>query len=157
MKYLGIDPGPENTAWCQINGDFINCGLANNMDAFTSIRNIAANNDESQLTIAIEMVASYGMPVGAEVFNTCRLIGKLELHLELLRHVPSLIFRKDVKMELCGRTAGVNDAVIRQRLIDLYGAQGTKKNPGATYGIKKDMWAALAVAHTLRAKHLKTI
>ena len=155
MKYLGIDPGPEKTAWCQLNGDFINCGLANNVDAFKSIRDIAANNNESELTIAIEMVASYGMPVGAEVFNTCRLIGKLELHLELLRHVPLLIFRKDVKMCLCGKTAGINDAVIRQRLIDIYGAQGTKKNPGATYGIVKDMWAALAVAHTLKERMQK--
>jgi hypothetical protein len=44
------------------------------------------------------------------------------------------------------------DANIRQALIDIYGgndkAIGNKKTPGPLYGIKGDLWAALAVAVT---------
>jgi hypothetical protein len=38
------------------------------------------------------------------------------------------------------------DANIRQALIDKIGPQGTKAQPGPTYGIKSHSWAALAVA-----------
>jgi hypothetical protein len=31
-------------------------------------------------------------------------------------------------------------------LIDIYGEVGTKKNPGGTFGMSGDKWAALAVA-----------
>jgi hypothetical protein len=56
-----------------------------------------------------------------------------------------LIFRKDIKLFLCG-TMRAKDANIRQALIDKIGPQGTKKTPGPTYGIKSHTWAALAVA-----------
>jgi hypothetical protein len=35
---------------------------------------------------------------------------------------------------------------VRQALIDRLGPQGTKKNPGPTYGMRSHLWAALAVA-----------
>jgi hypothetical protein len=44
------------------------------------------------------------------------------------------------------------DANIRQALIDKIGPQGTKKDPGPTYGISKDVWSALAIAVTHTAK-----
>ena len=61
--------------------------------------------------------------------------------------------RKTVKMHLCSAIVGINDAVIRQRLIDLFGPGkdveiGTKKKPGPLYGLHGDEWAALAVAVT---------
>jgi hypothetical protein len=34
---------------------------------------------------------------------------------------------------------------VRQALIDRLGPQGTKKNPGPTYGMRSHLWAALAV------------
>jgi hypothetical protein len=58
-----------------------------------------------------------------------------------------LLPRKDVKMHLCG-TPRAKDGNIRQRLLDLLGPQGTKKQPGPTYGVKSHAWAALAVAVT---------
>jgi len=96
--------------------------------------------------LAIEMIASYGMAVGREVFETCVWIGRF---IEAW-HSPDdvrLIYRKDVKMYLCG-TPRAKDANIRQALIDLLGPQGTKKQPGPTYGVKSHAWAALAVAVT---------
>jgi hypothetical protein len=96
--------------------------------------------------IAIEMIASYGMAVGAEVFETVRWIGRFQQAC----HDPEavrLIYRKDVKMHLCGTTRA-KDPNIRQALIDKLGAPGTKKAPGPTYGVKSHAWAALAVAVT---------
>src|SRR3954471_10012128 len=66
--------------------------------------------------IAIEMIASYGMPVGAEVFETVRWIGRCQQACRDPEAVR-LIFRKDVKMHLCG-TPRAKDANIRQALID---------------------------------------
>ena len=37
---------------------------------------------------------------------------------------------------------------IRQALIDRFGPQGSKKNPGPTFGFGGDTWAALAVGAT---------
>lgn len=91
--------------------------------------------------IAIEMIASYGMPCGKEVFETCLWIGRFTEHCR----EPRLVYRRDIKMHHCG-SARAKDANIRQALIDKYGAPGTKKNPGATYGLKSHLWAAFALA-----------
>ncbi|NII07239.1 hypothetical protein HBF25_12680 [Luteibacter anthropi] len=96
--------------------------------------------------VAIEMIASYGMPVGAEVFETVRWIGRFQQACRDPEAVR-LIYRKDVKMHLCG-TPRAKDANIRQALIDKLGAPGTKKSPGPTYGVKSHAWAALGVAVT---------
>jgi hypothetical protein len=96
--------------------------------------------------VAIEMVASYGMPVGAEVFETVRWIGRFQQAF----HAPDqvrFVYRKDVKMHLCG-TMKAKDPNIRQALIDKLGPAGTKRAPGPTYGVKSHAWAALAVAVT---------
>ncbi|MGH7470493.1 MAG: hypothetical protein ACRENP_21315 [Longimicrobiales bacterium] len=52
-------------------------------------------------------------------------------------------------MHLC-KNPKAKDQNIRQALIDLLGAPGTKKNPGPTYGISGDAWSALAIAVTAR-------
>jgi hypothetical protein len=88
------------------------------------------------------MIASYGMAVGSSIFETCVWIGRF---IEVARTPVRLCYRKDVKMHLCG-SMRAKDGNIRQRLIDIFGPQGTKKQPGKTYGIKSHTWAALAVA-----------
>ena len=99
--------------------------------------------------LAVEMIASYGMPVGREVFETCVFIGRL-LQQWYQTHPPStaqLVYRKDVKMHLCG-SPRAKDAHIRQALLDKLGPVGTKKEKGPLYGVKSHAWAALAVAVT---------
>jgi hypothetical protein len=88
------------------------------------------------------MIASYGMPVGASTFETCLWIGRF---IELARTESRLVYRKDIKMHLCG-SMRAKDGNVRQALIDLIGEQGTKKDKGPTYGISSHSWAALAVA-----------
>lgn len=98
--------------------------------------------------LAIEMIASYGMPVGEDVFNTCRFIGRLQ---QASRDPESVIFVKriEVKSHLCHNGAA-RDSNIRQAIIDLYGGKeaaiGRKASPGPLYGVSGDMWSALAVA-----------
>jgi hypothetical protein len=92
--------------------------------------------------VACEMIASYGMAVGASTFETCVWIGRF---IEVARVEVELIYRKDIKLFLCG-TMRAKDANIRQALLDRIGPHGTKAQPGPTYGIKSHTWAALAVA-----------
>jgi hypothetical protein len=96
--------------------------------------------------LAIEAIASYGMPVGAEVFNTCIFVGRFQ---QAWRdpNAVRLIYRRDVKLLMCG-SARAKDANIRQALIDKLGPVGTKAAPGPLYGVKSHAWAALAVAVT---------
>ena len=53
--------------------------------------------------------------------------------------------RMTVKMHLC-HNSRAKDSNIRQALIDRFGAPGTKKEQGLTYGLKADMWQAFALA-----------
>lgn len=107
----------------------------------------------------IEMVASYGMPVGETVFETCVAIGRFEQILEA-RGIPvRRIKRKDVKMNLCGR-ATAKDSNIAQALVDRFApgernhGKGTKKEPGFFYGFKADIWQAYALGVTYIDKGL---
>lgn len=147
MSYsiLAIDPGTTESGWCVFKqGKVLASGVASNDDVLDMIS--GGLGDE----MAIEMVASYGMAVGKEVFETVLWIGRFQQ----ARRTPEavrLIYRKDVKMHLCGSTRA-KDANVRQALIDLIGPRGTKKNPGPTYGVTSHAWAALAVAVTAHAE-----
>lgn len=149
MRYIGIDPGPKQTA------------IATLQTNPTRLRGVIVRNElvlafleeckqSPNCRFGIEMIASYGMAVGASVFETCVWIGR---YVQVLDPTPAtLIYRSEVKMQLCQSTRA-KDANIRQALIDMFGEPGRKANPGLTYGFSKDMWAALGVAVTLRAKH----
>lgn len=97
--------------------------------------------------IACEKIACMGMAVGAEVLDTCEWIGRFEQKAAQLNLAFHKLKRHQVKMHLCSSTQA-KDGNIRQALLDKLGPQGTKKNPGPTYGISKDVWSALAVGIT---------
>jgi hypothetical protein len=145
MKIVAIDPGPVQSALVTLspNRKIIQASIEDN-DRIAKCLRYGLNSLEGFPYLAIEMIASYGMPVGAEVFNTCTWIGRFE---EAYAHsdLTARYFRKDIKLHLCGSNRA-RDSNVRRALIDLLGPAGVKRNPGPTYGIKKDMWAALAVA-----------
>lgn len=148
MLVFAVDPGPLKSAWVLY--DHANRRiLEHGIDYNELLRyEIKRSFKQYQLTnIVCEMVACYGQPVGAEVFATCVEIGRF---VEVACGFVRLITRAEVKKHLCHKVVGINDAVIRQRLIDLFGGKesaiGRKKSPGPLYGIHADEWAALAVA-----------
>ena len=147
-RIFAIDPGTDESGWCHFyDGRVIDSGVLPNEELLALV---TIGGDPYEL-LAMEMIASYGMPVGREVFETCVWIGRfLQAHRSKHWRKQRLIYRKDVKMHLCG-TPKAKDANIRQALIDLLGPQGTKKQPGPTYGVKSHAWAALAVAVTAAA------
>lgn len=150
MRILAIDPGTEQSGWCQFeDGELLASGVVDNRAMLEIIR----LTDSSKL--AVEMVASYGMPVGREVFETVLWTGRFVQ----AWHNPDevkLVYRKDVKMHLCG-TPTAKDSNIRQAIIDLFprtggGATpqiGVKANPGPLYGVSTHAWPALGVAITV--------
>jgi hypothetical protein len=136
---LAIDSGTTQSAFVQYdekNKQIIDHGILPNPE----MRQILIGREYD--LVALEMIASYGMPVGASTFETCLWIGRF---IEVARTEARLCYRKDVKMFLCG-SMRAKDGNVRQALIDMLGAQGTKKNKGSTYGISSHTWAALAVA-----------
>ena len=62
---LAIDPGSEQSAYVllSLNYEILEFGKVDNEKLCNSI-----SKQYGQVEIAIEMIASYGMPVGAEVF-----------------------------------------------------------------------------------------
>lgn len=99
----------------------------------------------------IEKIASYGMAVGKDVFETCYWIGQF---LHALKHQKTdSVYRKDEKIYLCG-SMKAKDSNIRQELINRYAkhdfknGKGTKANQDTFYGVSKDVWAAIAVGVT---------
>jgi hypothetical protein len=149
MIILAIDPGPEESAWVVYNTE---TGMPMSWAKESNENMDAPAND----MLAIEMVASYGMAVGSEVFETCVWIGRFierwQWSDERFETEPELIYRRDVKLHLCNNVRAT-DTNVRQALIDRYGpgrkkAVGTKKGPGPLYGMSGDCWQALAVAVT---------
>ena len=144
MKILAIDPGNIESAYCVIDADTYK------PVEFSKIENerIALGMRFADYDLlVIEMIASYGMPVGKEVFDTCVWIGQFKEIATMKNKKIEYIYRKDEKMNLCN-SMKAKDSNIRQALIDRFGVVGTKKNPGWFYGFKKDIWQAYAVGVT---------
>lgn len=144
---LAIDPGTTESGFVVLlDGQVRTSGVLTNDGMLQLLPEYAEQN----YTLAIEMIASYGMPVGREVFETCVWIGRF-MQAWRKPDAVQLVYRKDVKSLLCG-SAKAKDANIRQALLDMVGPQGTKKAPGPTYGVKSHAWAALGVAVTATAQ-----
>lgn len=145
MILLAVDPGTTESAWVRFfDGAPTQFGTIPNEEMLSFLR------DEQQCSrhLAIEMLASYGMPVGAEVFETAVWIGRF---IEAWGGPFTKVYRKDVKLHLC-QSPRAADPNVRQAIIDKYGGKanaiGKKKTQGPLYGVSGDVWAALAVAIT---------
>lgn len=161
---FAIDPGNIESAYVIVQNDLsevIEKGKVPNEELLERLywwlkedRFKGANGVEESNYFAIEMIASYGMAVGATVFDTCVWIGKFANTIEQSDCEVTYIYRKDEKMCLC-HSMKAKDANIRQALIDRFGEVGTKKNPGYFYGFSKDRWAAMAVATVFHDMYLE--
>ena len=152
MTILAIDPGNTQTGYAVLEMPefrLIKFGKADNTALLALVANADVLYDVD--AVAIEMVASFGMPVGCEVFETCVWIGRF--HQAADHQNTHYVYRKEEKEILCG-SLRAKDANIRQALIDRYArhdlknGKGTKANPDVFYGVSKDVWAAIAVGVT---------
>lgn len=155
---MAIDPGNTQSAFVVLDakGQLARFGIHRNEELRYYVREWGIACPTAEL--AIEMVASYGMTVGREVFDTCVWTGRfIEAWVgddpQNLRPFTR-VYRSDVKAHLC-KDSRAKDGNIRQALIDKFGpgkdvAIGTKKQPGPLYGVSADVWAALAVGVTWR-------
>lgn len=145
LGIVAIDPGTTESGLVVLRDGNVQDSCVMSNDAVLMF--LAKLPASVSATLAIEMIASYGMAVGREVFETCVWIGRFQQ----AWHTPEavrLVYRRDVKLHLCADPRA-KDPNIRQALLDLIGPQGTKKAPGPTYGVKSHAWAALAVAATV--------
>lgn len=147
---FAIDPGPTKSAWVLWDPQS-RCVTSSAMET----------NDEvlarfpcasPAVDLVIEKIESFGMAVGASIFETVFWSGRFAQAWGRPFH---RLGRRDVKLYLCG-TARAKDANIRQAILDLFGgldiAVGKKATPGPLYGISSHRWAALAVALTWEGK-----
>lgn len=141
---LAIDPGTSQSAWLRFDGSRPQgFGITANEVLVRALRSGGLPG-----VVVIEKVESYGMAVGAEVFDTVLWAGRFA---EAAHRVPVVMLpRRAVKLALCGDSRA-KDANIRQALLDRFGgsaAVGRKAAPGPLYGVSRDVWSALAIAVT---------
>lgn len=152
---LAIDPGNTESGYALIDSDTrqpIHVGKIPNHQILDMLGVILDYTNTAH--IVIEMVASYGMPVGKEVFETCVWIGRFQ-QVALATSVGvtpvDLVYRRDVKLHHC-HTSKAKDSNISQALIDRFASgepnrgKGTKASPGWFYGFRADIWQAYALA-----------
>ena len=129
---FAIDPGNVESGYAIIEMpafSVIEAGKVNNNDLLSEIPIITSTVD----MFAVEMIASYGMAVGKDIFETCVWIGRF-------------------------LQASAMDANIKQAMIDRFAkfdfktGKGKKKNPDVFYGVSKDAWQAIAVGVTAYEK-----
>ena len=145
---LAIDPGPlqSGVALMDFNPDrrALPYGVVNNANLLAHLWDGSLATDY----FAIEQIRSYGLAVGATTFDTVEWGGRfMEAWLTRADLPESRILRIPrlwIKTHLC-HSARAKDANVRQALIDRFGPQGTKKNPGPTFGFSSHTWRALAV------------
>jgi hypothetical protein len=118
---LAVDPGPRSHGVVLFDGQRVIESRDMTTEELRCYIQWLATDDPP--AIACEWIASYGMPVGKEVFETVLQIGMLRA-ITPMRLIP----RADIKLHLCG-SMRAKDANIRQALLDKLGPVGTKKNP----------------------------
>lgn len=149
---VAIDPGTRESAMVSYEPNSGTCGpkvIAPNteiVDFIPTLHDLVM----PPRSLLIEKVESYGMPVGADVFDTVFWAGRFA---QAWGGPFEMVPRRTVKLQLCG-SSRAKDANIRQALIDRFPATGggktpqigTKASPGPLYGFKSHLWAALGVA-----------
>lgn len=142
-RLLAIDPGSTVSGWVILDHRhwITGHGISPNEEVLAMVQ-------DWPFEVAIEKIQSYSMAVGQTIFDTCEWSGRMVQ----AYHDPSGVIRVTrpaVKLHLCHSTMA-KDSNVNTRLLDLWGPKGTKHSPGPTYGMAKDMWAALGVAATVR-------
>lgn len=157
---MGIDPGTTKSGWViydPAEHAVVDKGVTDNHELLAKLEDMDASGESASMKLAIEMIASMGMAVGADVFETCVWLGMF-MHAWGYSDVMRLT-RNQCKVHVCG-SSKAKDGNVRQGLIDMFPATGggkspqigTSKKPGPLFGMAEHTWPALAVALTAHSK-----
>lgn len=151
---LAIDPGSTESAYVLINENLKPIFFGKILNEKLIEEHLYDSADH----LAVEMIASYGMAVGQEVFETCVWVGRFWQ--ESPHPNKKQVYRKQVTMNLC-HSMKAKDGNVIQALVDrfAYGipnkGKGTKKKPGPFFGFAGDIWQAYAVGVTYHDLYIK--
>lgn len=150
-RTLAIDPGDVQSGWVVLDDNCmpVEFGLSRNEDLAELLPSLV---HEHRIDFAaIEMIAAYGMAVGATVFTTCVWIGRFWELLEAALDVDvDLVFRAKVKLHHCGLTSA-KDTNVKQAIVDRFApgapnhGKGRKDSPTIFYDFRADIWQAYAL------------
>lgn len=149
-----IDPGNTDSAGVLVETDTYAPHYPEkipNDDMRAVLESVINAYSDAGLTVVIERIASYGMAVGREVFETCEWVGRFAETAERMGVKVEYVYRRDEKLTICG-SPKANDSNIRRALIDRFAkhdfknGKGTKAKPDTFYGFKADCWSAFACA-----------
>jgi len=149
MKILALDPGCSRSALVALDERVVvGAWLEDNGSIRERLLQADVGVPRTSMLV-VEQVEGMGMAVGAEVFETVWWSGRF---MECWRGPSTRLTRRAIKLHLCGHTRA-NDTNIRMAMLDRYGpgraaAVGTTKQRGPLYGLKADLWQALAVGVT---------
>lgn len=148
MVILAIDPGTKQSAWVVFDlaaFSILDKGITSN-ELLVRDRKLTAH----LMPLVIEVFKSYGNVMGDSVLNACVWIGRF---IQAAGGKHTRYCRREIVSDLCNNPRA-GDKHVRQALIDRFeatgggviGQIGTAPKPGPLYGVKQDIWAALAVA-----------
>ncbi len=138
---LAIDPGTTRSAWVLLDGgEPSQYAIEANEEV---LERLWRDVEWAVATVVIEDVEPRQQPLGREVADTLRWIGRL---MEAARPLPvHLVTRRAVTAHHVVGGTKAADSRIRAALIDRYGP-GSERRGGPLAGIRADMWSALAIA-----------
>jgi hypothetical protein len=147
MKILAIDPGNVQSAfvrWDTDKDEFAkfctqpHLGLEDNKSLYEIFPMLSIEIEQ----VCCEMVQSYGLGVGRTIFETCVFVGEIKS----ISRMCGIPFKMYGRPTIKGQVGGKNDAEIRASLRLRH---GEAKKGEKLEGVKKDIWAALALATAL--------
>lgn len=151
---VAIDPGTTQSGWVMMHGcTVLYAAVLDN----ESCRKWIRYELDRDCAVVVEVMSSYGMPIGEETIETIKWSGRFIEAATGKPRVVGELRRKEIKLHLCG-SLRAKDSNIWQAILDRYGgsnAVGTKKKPGPLYGVKSHARQALAVAICWQEKLLE--
>ena len=145
---VGVDPGPVESAYLVLErgSRCLLHGIEPNDRVLELLSEYPLKNESH---LSLEMISSYGMPVGWETYETVYWIGRFA---QAWGNDSTMarIYRVQARSHLCG-SGKAGDPEVWRAILDRFGpskalAVGTKKAPGPLYGVTSHKRSALAVA-----------
>lgn len=160
MKYIiGIDTGTYESAYCVYNKETKQLADKHYLPNIQCMKKLVKwfKTGEVELFI-IEQSQGMGMAAGMQIFMNLEMQGVFAQLAKQYDINVYLMFRKTVKMILCGAVRGVNDASVSLMIREEFGEDWTKKegiynfyfneevekNGGREY-MQNDLWQSLGL------------